>query len=66
VAQSIDDDLKGSAVRLWHLIEDRAQAGEILITDAVRTAIADLKGVGFEPYDGPEVAGSEVNWRLRY
>ena len=46
--------------------EDRATAGEILITDAVRTAIADMQGVGFERYEGPEVAGSEINWRLRY
>lgn len=47
MAQSIDDDLEGSAVRPWHLIEERLKAG-------------------FEPYEGPEVAGSEVNWRLRY
>ena len=62
-----DSDVFGREVNsASKLGEDRAKAGEILITDAVRTAITDMAGVGFEPYEGDEVAGSEVNWRLRY
>jgi class 3 adenylate cyclase len=62
-----DSDVFGREVNsASKLGEDRATAGEILITDAVREAIAGMPGVGFERYEGPEVAGSEVNWRLRY
>jgi len=74
VSQGIDDDVKGSPVRLWHLIEERLKPGAD--REQVDQRIWDLFGerwavmftdlAGFEPYEGPEVAGSEVNWRLHY
>lgn len=62
-----DDDVFGREVNsAAKLGEDRAQPGEILLTDAVRTAVGDLPGLGYEAWEGQEVAGSPVNWRLKY
>jgi adenylate cyclase len=42
--------------------EDTAKAGEVLVTDAFRTAEAGKVGARYEPLE-IEVAGSSTNWR---
>lgn len=62
-----DSDVFGREVNsAAKLGEDRARPGEILVTDAVRSAVGEAPGIGYEAYAGPEVAGSPVDWRLRY
>jgi len=62
-----DDDVFGREVNsASKLGEDRARSGEILVTDAFRAAVVELAGTSYEAYEGPEVAGSPVNWRVRY
>lgn len=45
--------------------EDTAKAGEILLTDDVKQALADIPGLGFEALaEAPP--GAKAAWRLRY
>lgn len=60
-----DDDVFGAEVNAASKLgEDTARAGEILVTDAARSAV-DVEGVAWEAIDA-QVAGSPTNWRLRY
>ncbi len=44
-----DGDYFGTHVNLAHRVVDRAQAGEVLVTDRVAEAIDGREGLGFEP-----------------
>ncbi|HEY5709238.1 MAG TPA: adenylate/guanylate cyclase domain-containing protein [Solirubrobacterales bacterium] len=44
-----DGDYFGTHVNLTHRVVDRAQAGEVLVTDRVAEAIDGREGLGFEP-----------------
>jgi adenylate cyclase len=44
-----DGDYFGTHVNLAHRVVDRAQAGEVLVTDRVTEAIDGREGLGFEP-----------------
>ncbi len=61
-----DTDVWGREVNAASKLgEDTANAGEILVTDAVRVLLGDEAGLRFEDLDVP-VPGSERNYRVGY
>jgi adenylate cyclase len=64
ILRVIDRDVFGMEVNLASKLgEDIAKANEILVTDAVRSALGDLPGLEYEELE-TAVAGSERNWRV--
>jgi adenylate cyclase len=52
-----DGDYFGTHVNLVHRVVDRAQAGEVLVTDRVAEAIEDRDGLSFEPIGEVKLKG---------
>jgi adenylate cyclase len=60
-----DVDVFGAEVNASSKLgEDIAKAREILVTDAVKTALAAVPGLTFETVEDA-VPGSKINWRVR-
>ena len=61
-----DDDVFGHEVNLASKLgEDTAKGGEILVTQAARTAAGDPAGIGWDELQR-EFAGEHVCWRAGY
>ncbi len=61
-----DSDVYGQEVNAASKLgEDTAKSDEILVTDAVKAAVGDMAGIGFDDLE-EAVAGSEKNFRVRY
>jgi adenylate cyclase len=55
-----DGDYFGTHVNLVHRVVDRAQAGEVLVTDRVAEAIKERDGLAFEPIGEVNLKGFPV------
>ena len=61
-----DSDVYGQEVNAASKLgEDTAKRDEILVTEAVKRAVGDVAGIGWEDL-AEAVAGSEKNFRVRY
>jgi class 3 adenylate cyclase len=61
-----DVDVYGKEVNAASKLgEDTAKSDEILVTEAVRVAVGELPGIQYVNLE-EKVAGSDINWRVKY